>query len=202
MSDAISPELVLVDPVLARQERTRLDEAARLDAFLGKSSPATSVDAGIAIGQAVRRAPPRYVGVVLAALVVASLSANAALAILVISQKEKATQQASATAAGRMEAAARPPIRIGAQSAPRRAATPVERHVLSWLARTPQQVLPEALRPQASRSAPAAHVACRRGSTARSYRCHVWVQGRLARPSLLVEYPAPAEGGALVTWVR
>ena len=187
----ISPELVLVDPELAREERARLlAEADRVDAWshaVRRSEPTVAAEPTPAIVDAPARS--RRSVRLLPAVAAASLAANAALAVLLIaSSRDAPPQRTTAQAAPRVD---------GAVAAPRNGV--VEKRLLQWLARAPAGAVPATVKRGVSGHR--LETACFPSRTRDLYRCAVHRAGETTAV-FAVKYPAPAEGGALVKWLR
>jgi hypothetical protein len=196
-SRAISPELVLVDPDLARVERARLVEPRAtftrpllLPPTLTAPAPADQVpEAPAAIGP---REP------LMLAILLVSLGVNGWLVSRTLSDNRPATAPAPpATVTAAVDAT--PPVaRVTPPVRGNRIAA-AERSVLLWVLRAPRGTLPAGLiDPRTHLALKTVGVTCRAARAPRSYRCELRARGHRRVHVLSVRYPAPAEGGALV----
>jgi|SRR5919204_4230479 hypothetical protein len=200
MSRAVSPELVLVDPDLARAERERLLESARLALFVAEARVATHAP----------DVPERrqWSEAVLPVVALTSLLANLVLAFIIVAHKldrssppTAAPIWTSSVAAVATTTTTTPissvPVVVEATGSPAERAA--ERHVFEWLSRTPAAALPKALVGAGRPGGPTVSVRCA-ARAQKSYRCILRVGRKRLRRTLLVEFPAPAEGGARIQW--
>src|SRR5205085_3153340 len=135
-------ELVLVDPALARAERDRLLESARLALLVAEARVAATATASTLPGRRWREA-------VVPAVALVSLVANIVLAALLVSRRidraptpaavpvRTSSVDAGATTTKTIRTAPRP------FPAGRAATSAAERHVFAWLERTPPAALPK-----------------------------------------------------------
>lgn len=201
MSRAVSPELVLVDPALARVERQRLVEQGRLAELSSEyREPALAPSPGTADVEA----PSRGRKALVAGVAAVSLAANFVLAFIILGEHVDRGAQQRTRARGLssnaeiLTVAQRPrEVRLPAIPA---SASAAERHVLLWIYRMPSAALPEPLASAGRNGLSAVRVSCHRRARPTSYGCTVWFGGKRLRQALAVRYPAAAEGGALVRW--
>jgi hypothetical protein len=196
--EVISPELVLVDPELARAERARLVERARLTEYL-QQAPATTAPV-TAPPESPRKSllPPwipwqlsqrrqiAYEGMFLLAL----LANGVGLAFYLTGGTE--SSQSFAAPAPAITAPAPPPSRKVLS----------ERRVLSALLGAPAETkrLPASfVDPTTGLIRNNVRVACRRTQAAR-YRCTVRRPGDARRLALMVRYTA--DGGSVLRWPK
>jgi hypothetical protein len=200
MSRAVSPELVLVDPDLARAERERLVEGARLALIVAETRVAASAPTTTA---ALPR--PRWREALVPGIAVVSLAANIVLASLFVARGIDGASSPTAVRVGtssvdRAATTARTSrARTRVVPAGRAEASAAERHVFAWLVRTPASSLPKALAGAGRPGGQTLGVLCV-ARAPKSYRCSLRVGGKRLHRTLLVEYPAPAEGGARIEW--
>ena len=182
---AISPELALVDPELARTERARLAEVARM------APPTLVADTPTLVTNPPARARWRRRELGLLAMILSSLLGNVVLAALLTLRADSGVP---ARVAG--VEATRP-----APAAPRN--QEVERRVSRWLFRVPAAALDAALvDPTTGLRKVNLMPVCRPSGTKGWYRCVLRAPGERMLGTLAVEYPAAAEGGALVRWLK
>jgi hypothetical protein len=191
-TDCVSPELVLVDPELARRERARLVERAALDA----RSQRTTFDAET-LRRAVERAggldlepapktarwrPSRRLQLMLAGCFFVGMFVNGAVLASVVSGPHKTPGQVAAPTPGGEAAAVR---------LPRKAR--VERQVLLTLVRSPARLPAQLLDPASGLARTNLRAACRQAEEAR-YTCHIRVSGAARGLRLEVRF-RPGHGG-------
>jgi hypothetical protein len=224
--EVISPELVLVDPELARAERARLVERARvaeiIDAEALRLAVARAIRSEVEAEFLAERKPvstsaPRYRRYVLqTALLLGLLATGSALAVFVSGNRHQGTSQAAfvtppsptpplSTSAlsdvrpqGRRTAAAKAP-RLPAD-APTKAA--LEQRILLLIVGAPRAKLPaDLVDPTTGLVKNNLQVVCRPARATRSFLCVARLAGeRQAR--LLVRYRAKKGGEGLYTWLR
>jgi hypothetical protein len=197
MSRAVSPELVLVDPDLARAERERLTEGARLALIVAEKRVAASAPAATAAAPL-----PRWREALVPGIALVSLLANIVLASLLVAHRIDGASSPTAVSVRTVSVEAAPTATHAPRTTERvgRAqASAAERHVFEWLVRAPAASLPKALVGAGRPGGPTVSVRCA-GRAPKSYRCSVRVGGKRLRRTLLVEFPAPAEGGARIQW--
>jgi hypothetical protein len=207
-SEPVSPELVLVDPELARVERARLEEKAYLESLRDVDVLRRAVESIAAPpDDLVRR--PRWRGAgelarerLLPAALLCSMLANGFLVAEVVTRQGsqnatpvaarviKSTQESSALLQRKRETQERAPATKGT----------VERRVASLILSAPAGKLPRRLvDPATGLVRNNVHVVCR-GGRPRVFLCAVRLPSDGAKQGLFVRYRTPADGRGLFTW--
>lgn len=225
--EVISPELVLIDPELARVERARLEERARVAAIIDAEALRLAVartigsEAGeefYAEPERVSGSGPRYRRYVLqGALVLGLLASGMVLAVVVSGNWHQGGSRAafvepptspalpSSTSAlshvrpqGKRTAVAKQPQSL--PSAPTKAA--LEQRILLLIIGAPRTKLPvDLVDPTTGLVKNNLQVVCHRSRALGSFLCGVRLVGD-TQPKLLVRYRAADGGGGRYTWVR
>jgi hypothetical protein len=220
LPEPISPELVLVDPVLAERERTRLCENARLAEILEhEHQTPPRVETPVVDVAALRRAFEQDAGpwdedelsaerptvrasarrkLLLGALL-ASLLVNGILAADLVVRTD-AQQATLGVPAAVQPARIKPPSPVQPASAlPERSI--VEQKLISLIAEAPARKLPRAfVDPQTGIVRNNVQVKCRK-AVSRSYRCTIRMPGS-ARAALSVRYRLGRDGKGTLTWAK
>ncbi len=226
--EVISPELVLVDPELARVERARLVERARVAAIIDAEALRLAVARTIgpeveeefyAEPERVSGRSPRYRRYVLqGALVLGLLASGMVLAVVVSGNWHQRTLQAafvgppptspalpsSASALSHVrpqeKRTAAPKPSQSLPSAPTKAA--LEQRILLLIIGAPRTKLPvDLVDPTTGLVKNNLQVVCHRARAPRSFLCGIRLVGD-TQPKLLVRYRAAKGGGGRYTWVR
>jgi len=207
--EVVSPELVLVDPELARVERLRLGERAALaeiNAEELRRAVERAVSASEDVASSRRPWQPVFDSRVLrqAAVLTLLLAAGVLLAFTVTRERADTAVAVSVPAASRSHVVSQPQAAAGVAAAvvarlPVRAR--VEQRLLLALVRAPHR-LPQAL---VDRSTGLArdnlYVRCRRRTPAR-YLCRVAAHGAARDLRLDVRYHPGRSGAAALTWAE
>ena len=215
--EPISPELVLVDAVLAERERARLCENARLAELLQQERRPPRADAAVVDVAALRRAVEHDAGpwdedelsavrpavrgaarrkLLLGALL-GSLLLNGILAADLVVRTD-AQQAALGVPAAEHPASIEPSSPVPVTSAlPERSI--VERKLISLIIGAPARKLPRAfVDPRTGLVRNNVQVTCRKAPS-RSYRCTIRLPGN-AHASLIVRYRLERRGKGTFTW--
>jgi len=205
--EPISPELVLVDPDLARVERARLTERAELAAAVDASALRLAVertlqpepedasfkgDGSRSVGRSTRM-------LVLQALFLVALLANGVvLAIVVAGNGKDGTSREAFTAPT--------PAAIASETLSRQRVTgktQVEQRILAQIVKAPQARLPTALIDASTGLAKNnLQVSCRRGRIAGSLVCVVRLAGNDGGIQAYVSYRSRPDGRGTLAWGR
>jgi hypothetical protein len=213
----ISPELVLVDPELARRERARLEEKAYLESIRDVAirdafeQPPTTVQDGTQLGP---RSSERATGFrrrLVPVALLCSLLANGYLAAHLVVH----TGDSAARVAVRMTAPTAPPSAVSATVSPaqlqsqRAAKTPttvlstksaVERTVVSLILSAPARKLPRAfIDPSTGLVKNNVHVACG-GTKRRAFLCTVRLPSDSTSKVMYVRYRTDKKGHGVFNW--
>jgi hypothetical protein len=208
-TEPVSPELVLVDPELARRERARLEERAYLQDVLEHSAavlpvgrelpPVLAVD--LPARPAWRDAATFAKRRIVPAALLCSLLANGFLvAELVAHRKQEATQVAVKVVTVTSSV---PEPTVGPTPTISRALTAkasVEQKVVSLILAAPAQKLPrDFIDPRTGLVRNNVQVVCRKAK-ARSFLCAVRLGSGQAHKPLYVRYRMHSNGKGLFTW--
>jgi hypothetical protein len=209
--EAISPELVLVDPELARAERARLLALGEVAPFVVSRQP-TFFEAMAepwtprnAVAPRDRRAEWLTRDRLRDAVLVLALLANGLLLAIVVSGRH------SDTPSGIVAAALPAPVKAGVRTAPatparaRRALSKgdVERQVLALIFQSPSTRLPQQWIDRTTGLAKDnLHVSCRKTAEAPLFRCLVRPASDPRGSALVVHYRKSRRGQEVFTWTR
>lgn len=206
---AVSPELALVDPELARAERARLEERATLAAYnaaaaVGAGAHAVRSGAPTAARDEARRRPRRRrtsrTRRLLVVLACAALVVGGVIAAVVLfrSPHSTAPQHAALVMPRLTLAPSTAPVHVNHDRLP--TAGVLERRLLVLLATAPSAKLPHQLLDARTRSLRTdARATCRR-TGGRSYACVVRSSRRPANEGLYVTYRLRSTGGGVFAW--
>jgi hypothetical protein len=219
--EPVSPELVLVDPELARRERAKLEERAVLGAIhqaedLRRAVERTLEPAGVVKARPV---PRRELAAasgrrILAAALLCSLLANGFFAAKLLTRSEETVTSAAASvptplltsqAQPATTPMAVPPetVRSNLQASPRVGASKgaIERKLVSLILTAPAGKLPHSfLDPTTGLIKNNVHVVCRR-STKRAFLCGIRPPSASARKALVVRYLIGRGGTGVFKWL-
>lgn len=222
--EPVSPELVLVDPELARRERARLEEKARLASFLDvevlrravEQEPGPWDDEETSAVRGDLRSFARHR--LLPAMLLGSLFANGVLAAALVVRTDDSRSIGVAPAAARsVEVAPTSEVQVSSTVAPRVGAaattsTPggralrlpqralIERRLVSLILQAPARKLPSAfLDPATGLVRNNVQVTCRRAQS-RSYLCAVQMPNVDASGGILVRYGGGGRAKGVFTW--
>jgi hypothetical protein len=220
LPEPVTPELVLVDPELARRERARLEERAYLEEVLDSAAlrraltiePPAEEEAGRppslwrdAVTLSRRRLLPAALmcsllanGFFVARLVTHSGQEAAQVAVRIVTNPAAAQQnQVSPTPAFPASASK---VHPAIPTSPLRTKREVEREVVSLILAAPSRKLPrDLLDPSTGLLKNNVQVVCRKKST-RSFLCAVRLASESAHKPLYVRYRIRKNGKAAFTW--
>lgn len=219
-AEPVSPELVLIDPELARRERAKLEERAQLRAIHEADDLRRALEVTLATTESVDDLPSRRRAVavasgkrILAAALFCSLLANGFLAAKLVSRNEVASSAAAFVPAPAVRAnavpkrtsgvAARDTVKANAREAERIDATKasVEQKLVSLMLAAPARKLPRAFRdPNTGLLKNNVHVTCQR-STNQLFQCVIRMPSASARGGLFVRYRALGTNKGEYRWL-
>ncbi len=214
MPEAVSPELVLVDPELARRERARLTEKARLVSMLESDASPAAVERDVHVpvddtGSTFRRDAAEFARrKVLPVALMGSLLANGFFAAELVARADKQDGAAAVPLAARPAGptgtgpVASPSVGRGSRHTSSLRLTKkasVERKLVAVILAAPARKLPRAfIDPKTGLVRNNVHVICR--PSKRSYLCTVGLSADGASGQTSVRYRLSGTGKGTFTW--
>jgi hypothetical protein len=210
--EPVSPELVLIDPELARRERARLEEKAYLQSVLERSAAAPPPEHQLAPVATDLSQPPTWREAatfakrrLVPAALLCSLLANGFLVADLVTRKGQEAAQVAVRMVTLTQSAAPPPSTPASPVTKSAAAEPVtkrvvESKVISLILSAPTQKLPrDFIDPTTGLVKNNVNVVCTKRQR-RSFLCAIRLPSQTAGRALYVRYRASKDGQGVFRW--